>query len=138
MTGQLFTYGALMIPSILRRVTRRSFPHQEAILTGYARYRIRGQSSAGITAEEGAELRGILYSEIDPDSYRRIDEFEGNWYARTVVRVATRFEKEVEAETYVILPEHRDRLSREPWNLEECCESLLEEYLGDREGLPSI
>ena len=52
----VFAYGSLMIPSVMHAVTGRWFTHTEAVLEGYARYGIDGESYPGIVPQEGAEI----------------------------------------------------------------------------------
>ena len=46
----LFAYGTLMVPEVLRAVTGREFTWREAVLRGYVRLTVRGQSYPGVFA----------------------------------------------------------------------------------------
>jgi gamma-glutamylcyclotransferase (GGCT)/AIG2-like uncharacterized protein YtfP len=115
----VFTYGSLMIPEVMRAVTGRDFRHEAAALAGYGRYRIRGESYPGIVPDGAAGVEGVVYRDVDPASIERLDRFEGDMYVRTAVTVVAPEGTRVPAETYVVRPEERARISDRPWSLAE-------------------
>lgn len=115
-------------------VTTRTFRSIDAILKGYARFTVKGESYPGIIPAPDAVTQGILYFELDELSVERLDEFEGDLYQRASVRVETENEDILNAQTYVIKPEFRNRLSLQEWNIKEFAQKHLEGFLETYKG----
>ena len=114
----IFTYGSLLFPSVMKAVTGRDFAFKKARLSGFARFKVIGESYPGLTPLEGAVTEGILHLDVDALSLRRLDDFEGEMYERTEI-LADLFDGEsLIAQTYLIRPQYRDRLSSYPWDPE--------------------
>jgi gamma-glutamylcyclotransferase (GGCT)/AIG2-like uncharacterized protein YtfP len=111
----VFTYGSLMIPRVMEVVVGRLFDAQAALLQGYARYALRGETYPGLVEEAAAAADGVLWHDVDDASLRRLDDFEGDWYERRTVTVMADA-VELPAETYVLIPAQHHRVSRRPWN----------------------
>ncbi len=132
----VFVYGTLMHPEVMRAITNRVHTPHGAVLTGYARYRVMGELYPGLTPEQDAETPGILFQGLTGAELRKLDAFEGSLYQR--VRVAVRLEAgdSVEAQTYVIVPSCRYRLSDRPWSINafgrQGLRQFIERYSGFR------
>lgn len=116
--SNLFAYGTLQIPEVLRAVTGRDGPAQAAVLAGYARYGLKGLAYPGLVAESGALTDGQLISGIGPRELALLDAFEDDFYQRITVCVNTRQGESVEAEVYVIPPECMHLIDFRPWTLD--------------------
>jgi len=125
----IFTYGTLMIPDVMYAVTARKFRFKDAILRGYARFTVKGEFYPGIIPVTDAVTEGVIYFDVDELSLDRLDTFEGSLYQRTPVRVETKKEEILNAETYVIRPEYRGYLSSKEWNVKEFAQKHLEAFL---------
>jgi gamma-glutamylcyclotransferase (GGCT)/AIG2-like uncharacterized protein YtfP len=130
----LFTYGSLMIASVMHAVTGQNFQRWKASLRDYARFKLKGESYPGIIYHEGAFTDGIIYLDLDALSLKRLDGFEGEMYERVSVRVETDQGELFTAETYVIKREHCNLLSFEPWDLEEFEKDHLKEFMASYKG----
>ncbi len=108
-----------MIPDVMYAVTTREFRFIDAILRGYARFTVKGASYPGITPVTDAVTEGIVYFDVDEPSLARLDIFEGDLYRRTPIQTETQGGKILNAETYVIKPEHRDYLSSKGWDVDD-------------------
>jgi gamma-glutamylcyclotransferase (GGCT)/AIG2-like uncharacterized protein YtfP len=126
---KLFVYGTLMIPSVMYAVTTRKFRSADAVLRGYARYTVKGESYPGIIPETDAVTEGIVRLDVDELSLKRLDAFEGDLYQRTPISVETEKGAIFNVETYIVKPEYRDSLSTKKWNLEEFSKNHLESFL---------
>ncbi|MBS3755405.1 MAG: gamma-glutamylcyclotransferase [Desulfobacterales bacterium] len=113
----LFTYGTLMFPLIFVAVTGRHFPAEKAWLYDYARYCVKGQSFPAIVKQSGAVTDGLVYQDMDRSAIEQIDRFEGALYQRLSVTVYLAEGSDLPARVYVIRPEHRGRLIRQPWSV---------------------
>ena len=113
-------------------VTARHFRFKKAILKGYVRFTVKGESYPGIIPQADAITEGILYFNVDEPSLERLDIFEGDLYQRTQILVETEGEEILNAETYVIKPEYRGYLSAKEWDVKEFIQKDLETFLIDR------
>jgi gamma-glutamylcyclotransferase (GGCT)/AIG2-like uncharacterized protein YtfP len=125
----IFAYGTLMIPEVMYAVTTREFRFKNAILRGYARFTVKGESYPGIIPVTDAVTEGIIYFDVDELSLTRLNAFEGDLYQRTPVRVETEKDEILNAETYIIRPEYRGYLSSKKWNVKEFNQKHLEVFL---------
>ena len=130
----IFAYGTLIIPEVMRRVTDGQFRCQEAFLRGYARFRVRRQSYPAIIPFPDKETDGVVYFDVDDASVQRLDAFEGTLYMRTEVNVETETREWVEAETYVMRWAERKRLTAEPWDELEFRDQHLAQFLSTYRG----
>ena len=125
----LFVYGTLMIPSLMYAVTASRFRFTDAILRGYARYTVKGESYPGIIPASDAVTEGIICFGVDEISLERLDEFEGNLYQRTRIKVETKKGETYNAETYAIRADYINCLSSKKWNLKDFSRNHLEAFL---------
>jgi gamma-glutamylcyclotransferase (GGCT)/AIG2-like uncharacterized protein YtfP len=130
----LFVYGTLMIPSVMYAVTVRKFRFIDAILRGYARYTVKGESYPGIIAVTDTVTEGILCFDVDELSLERLDAFEGDLYQRTQILAETGKGEIFNAETYAIKPEYRGCLSSKKWNVKEFSQKDLDSFLENYSG----
>jgi gamma-glutamylcyclotransferase (GGCT)/AIG2-like uncharacterized protein YtfP len=128
-TVNVFAYGTLQISEVMRAVTGGEYPAQPARLEGYARYCLAGRSYPGLRLEPGAETVGTLYSQVDAEALRRLDEFEDDFYRRETLPVITESGPAVPAEVYVIPPAHYALLIGRSWDLEEFRRTGLREFM---------
>ncbi len=115
-------------------VTARHFRSQKVILKGYARFVVKGESYPGIIPVIDAISAGIIYFNVDEPSLARLDIFEGDLYQRTPIQAETQGGKILNAETYIIKPEHRNYLSSKKWDVEEFVQNSLEAFLNTYQG----
>ena len=134
----IFTYGTLMLPSVMRKVVGKDFASRRAVLKGYARFQVKGVTYPGIIPREAATTDGVLYLDVDDSSVGTLDEFEGDLYERVVVEVETEDGDALPACTYVVRPERADCLSARSWDLAEFRQNGLDEFLSTYEGFDAI
>lgn len=125
----IFTYGSLMFPAVMKAVTAREFPARRARVKNYCRFKAKGESYPGLTPLEGAVTEGVLYVDVDALSVKRLDDFEGELYQRTEISADTLDGESLIAQTYLIKPQCRDRLSSEPWDPERFEKADLLEFM---------
>ena len=128
----IFAYGTLMDTDIMRHVSGVSGAGKKGVVTGYSRYRVRGEQYPGIVSDGNGRVEGILYCGITDNELARLDIFEGDMYRREQVEVQLAEEGAIEkAMAYVIRPEHAHRLTGEPWDFANFLEQgkrLFEEH----------
>lgn len=116
---QIFCYGTLQVPDVMRAVTGRVYEGEKARLPGYAIYRVKNTEYPGVVPLGNSETDGIVYSGVSEKALKVLDAFEGEFYTRRLVEVHLQDGKTTEAWVYVIREEHGDVLSDEPWHLEQ-------------------
>jgi len=126
---KIFTYGTLMILDVMYDVTAREFRFKKAILRGYARFMVKGESYPGIIPLTDAVTEGIIYFDVDESSLERLDAFEGDLYQRTPILAEMKRGEICNAETYVVKPKFRNHLSSSEWNIKEFTQKHLDAFL---------
>ena len=130
----VFTYGSLMIPSVMAAATGKHFQVMKACLKEYARFKVKGESYPGIVYKTGAATDGVVHCEVDDLSLKLLDDFEGELYKHISVRVEVDQNGPLIAETYIFAREHLQLLSSEPWDFEEFKKEHLQEFLRSYKG----
>jgi len=130
----IFTYGSLMFPAVMKAVTGRDFSSRNARVKNHARFRVRGESYPGLTPLKGAVTQGVLHLNVDALSLRRLDDFEGEMYERTEISAEALDGESLMAQTYLIKPQYRDRLSSEPWDPEHFEKADLVQFMATYRG----
>jgi gamma-glutamylcyclotransferase (GGCT)/AIG2-like uncharacterized protein YtfP len=130
----LFVYGTLMVPRLVRAVCGYSATGEAAILHGYCCRRLHGEVYPGIFPCEGETVAGLLYRDVGPGALLRLDAFEGDVYRRRPVTVSVEGQFHP-AEAYVVRPGSRGLLSNDPWRLDEFLDRGLQDFL---EGYPGF
>lgn len=112
----VFTYGSLMFPAVWERVVRGRYRSVPAMLPGYARYAVEGETYPGMVRQSDAAVNGVLYFDVDEADLLALDVFEGSEYRREQVRVSIAADENHVAATYLFTAS--DRLTRQPWEPE--------------------
>uniref|UniRef100_A0A7S3CAE0 Putative gamma-glutamylcyclotransferase n=1 Tax=Chloropicon roscoffensis TaxID=1461544 RepID=A0A7S3CAE0_9CHLO len=142
MAENLFVYGSLQSPAVLKVLLGRNPRQRRAILNGYSRFRVPGRTYPGINEDVNGTVDGSLLSELTVSETVLLDAFEGEEYVKRKVEV---FEEEYRDERVVAKKkeEHEEKLSklaeayvfrnvvtaREDWSLEEFERFHLEGFL---------
>jgi gamma-glutamylcyclotransferase (GGCT)/AIG2-like uncharacterized protein YtfP len=130
----IFLYGTLMIPEVLRRVTGRAYDTRAAVLHGFARLKVKGESYPALLPFPDMETDGIVVLDVGTEALSRLDAFEGELYQREEVTVEVGQDEWLEAETFVIRPAAYARLSAEAWDEDEFRELHLRQFMRDYPG----
>ncbi len=125
----LFTYGTLMVPVVMAAVTGRTFRFEQAVLPGYARFRIKRQVYPGIIADATGSVHGLMYHAIDEQCLQRLDEFESHIYQRRQVRVQLTGADNTDAYAYIVARNYQHLLSGDDWDPEDFKRRHLQTYL---------
>jgi gamma-glutamylcyclotransferase (GGCT)/AIG2-like uncharacterized protein YtfP len=133
----LFVYGTLMVPRLVRAVCGYSAAGETAILRGYCCRRLRGEVYPGIFPCDGEAVTGLLYRDVGPAAVSRLDAFEGEVYRRRPV-IPSVGGRAHAAEAYVVRRESRHLLSGEPWRLDEFIDQGLQDFLDSYPGFAAV
>ena len=112
----LFAYGTLMDSEIMASVSGARFPGEPATLRDYKRKMLVGEVYPAIAPAEGSAVQGVVYFDLSPRAFARLDQFESSIYQRLRVSADRGTEGLVPANTYVIAPEHVGRLADQDWS----------------------
>ena len=111
----LFTYGTLMDAAVWSRVAQEKCENRRAILHGYEARRLRGVTFPGLVECEGAFTPGLVYLDVSEEAMARLDDYEDDFYERITVSVVPEDGTALTADTYLIMPAHRDVVLAEKW-----------------------
>ncbi len=96
----VFTYGSLMYPEVFGPVTLANPKCHRARLDGWSRHAIRARTYPAAVPASGASIEGVLWIDVDEDTMRRLDRFEGEEYERQQVLVTLPGGERVDAQIY--------------------------------------
>ncbi len=131
----LFTYGTLMDPEIMRKVSGGTFASFQTALCNYQRYTVRDQPYPGMIAKKGGRVEGVVYLDLSPAALERLDLFEGEMYSRETV-VVNRGDDgcALEVFAYVVKPKYAHLLTTDAWDFQQFLERgkrlFADEYRG--------
>jgi len=105
-----------MFPQVWQRVVRGQYHSACAIVSGYARYAIAGETYPGMVEQAGAAVQGVVYFDVDEQDVAALDAFESSDYRRECVpaRIGRHEVRAVEAYIYL----DRARISDALWEAE--------------------
>ena len=129
MSHCVFAYGTLQVPSIMAAVTGIQPRFEEAILPGYACYRMKHRVYPGAIPCNDGYISGRLYLDINDVMLKYLDAFEDVLYERQLLEVMTSRNTRVNALVYVVVEEYRQLLKSESWDIEEFKLKHLAHYL---------
>ena len=133
MSVDMFAYGILMYPDLLRALTGRCFVTEPAVLPDFQRYSLVKNGwpkIAVIVPEPGASVSGVLLRDMDARSAGLLDDFEEidiGLYTRCKVTVEIENDRACPADSYVAGPETVGFLG-EIWDPVEFCERHYHQY----------
>ena len=119
MNTDLFVYGTLLEPRLILAVCGYVGRGAPATLTGFRRQRVLNAAYPAIVEDARASVEGVVYQALSRQQLHRLDEYEGEMYARCPVAVTGLRDGVVrQVYTYVLRPRFVNRLSDEPWSLD--------------------
>jgi gamma-glutamylcyclotransferase (GGCT)/AIG2-like uncharacterized protein YtfP len=130
MKTHLFAYGTLEIPAVMYAVTGQHHPAKAAVLPDYSRYLLVNKPYPGIVPQLNAEVEGMLYRNLSPQIWQRLDRYEDNFYQRQQVTVLSRRGEPIDAWTYIVPMAHQHLLSQIPWDRRYFTKHRLRLFLG--------
>ena len=116
MKSHLFAYGTLEIPAVMYAVTGQHHPAEAAVLPDYGRYLLANKHYPGIVPQLNADVKGMLYRNLSPQIWQRLDSYEDDFYQRQQVTVLSRTGELIEAWTYIVPVAYQHLLSQISWD----------------------
>jgi gamma-glutamylcyclotransferase (GGCT)/AIG2-like uncharacterized protein YtfP len=114
----LFTYGSLMCEDIMFAVVGGPLHRTRALLPRYRRLLVKNEHYPGVVPSTYDSVDGIIYHDISPEGWSRLDRFEGEMYSRLLVTVLCENGDEAQVHCYVFRPEFQQRLTAEEWDFD--------------------
>ncbi len=116
--SHLFAYGTLMSEDIMQSVSGYRLHRMSGVLQGYCRRAVKYQVYPALTPDAHSCVEGIVYFNLPPDAWHRLDLFEGDMYFREAVEVTLENGEKASAQTYVAKPNYRVHLEDAAWDHE--------------------
>jgi gamma-glutamylcyclotransferase (GGCT)/AIG2-like uncharacterized protein YtfP len=125
----IFVYGTLQSPEIIKKLTGKSFKSSPATLYGYQLLCVKNCDYPAIIEQAGSKTQGLFIENIDDLSLAVISFYEGDEYDKRKVTVFTD-RKLKDAVTFVWV-KGNDLLDNEKWDFQEFEKTSLEYYLNE-------
>lgn len=132
----LFCYGTLMVPEVIASLIGRSIQGTQAVLKGYRRGVIRGQTYPGILPQPEGEVSGILYQTLTEEEVMILDHYEGEMYVLAEVLIMSGAGDQIQARTYVLKEAYRALVTETDWDLAAFIRNDLIHFVRDYDGFP--
>ena len=132
----VFAYGTLMFPRVWGEVLKGSAAKPlSARITGFARFRIRGEIYPGLARQSSAQTDGVLYRPVGASELAILDGFEGSDYQRiTVLAMPTDEPCAAPIKAYAYLYLRSGKLETNLWHPEHFRRNDLDDFI-NAEGL---
>jgi len=114
--ANLFVYGSLMDADIFYEITHLRPVGYPAILSGFIRFKVVGESYPAVVEKELSSVEGLLYRDISESTFALLDQFEGEEYDRVSVDVTIEGKNE-SADLYRYKSEFYQKLGSELWDI---------------------
>jgi gamma-glutamylcyclotransferase (GGCT)/AIG2-like uncharacterized protein YtfP len=123
----IFVYGTLQSPEIIKKLTGKLFKSKPAVLVGYKRYCIKNSNYPAIIQQDDSKTLGLLIENMDDLSLSIISFYEGEEYEKKKVTVNSN-EKSEDVLTFVWV-QGIEFLENKDWDLDNFEKTFLEHYL---------
>lgn len=134
----LFAYGTLMDTEIMTEVSGARHRSRKATLLEYVRKTVQGEVYPAITRQSGSSVDGIVYFNVSPEAFDRLDIFEGSLYDRCEAVAICDDGECVETYTYVITANSIRHLSGDDWSYENFLKNHKQLFQGDYQGYDEL
>jgi len=83
----IFVYGTLQSPGIVKKLTGKSFKSKPAVLPGYKRYCVKDCDYPAVIQQNDTETTGLVLENVDELTLDIISFYEGDEYEKRQVTV---------------------------------------------------
>ena len=125
----LFVYGTLEIPQVMKKLLGTVPDTESVVLRDYARYMLVNRSYPGIIKQDGSQVNGLLYRDISAKYLKILDRYEDKFYRRRIVHVENTRGHAKKAWAYIIPQHHKYELSNVPWDKTSFIQQHLKRFL---------
>ena len=128
MKRNVFAYGTLIFPEVIKAVSGKRLVGEPAKLNSYKRRVLKDKIYPGVLKDEVSSVEGVLYKNLCPKTVLKLDDFEDGLYEKVELPVETADGKTELADVYVISKKDRHKLSFKPWSDNEFSKKHLKKY----------
>ena len=129
----LFVYGTLMVPQVMRTVCGYTASGVPAVLHEHCCRLVRDEIYPGIYPCKNDDVEGLLYRDVDAGQLRLLDRFESDMYQRLQVTVSLAG-GECVAHAYVVRESARHLLTDLRWDRQSFLRDGLQRFVGGYAG----
>lgn len=129
MTVNVFAYGSLMYPEVLTALAGALPSFEDLCVQGFERRVVGGKPYPGLRENPASSVDGRLWFDIDDETLRILDGFEGSLYERRTLRLVSRRRGSVNAEAYIVPASRLHALADVPWERERFERHYLGRYV---------
>lgn len=104
-----------MFEEVWQQLSSQHYQKFDSELADFIRFKVRGEEYPGIIPSVGDRVTGQLILNVSPDDIQRLDDFEGEYYAREQVKVISD-NREYTADTYIFRKNFQSLLTTEEWD----------------------
>ncbi len=108
-----------MCDDIMREVSGCHLSSVRGTLKDFQRRAVKGEHYPALVSHPGGRVDGVVYRDVPPSAWERLDRFEGEMYVRQAVEIELNEGGAVSAVTYVARPEFHQHLERRDWDFSE-------------------
>lgn len=123
----IFSYGTLSIPEVMRIVAGKCFDSERVLLKGYECLLLKDKIYPGIIKSDTHNTSGVIHYNVDKLSLKRIIYFEDDIYLLKELQIELDSGQLVHASAFII--KDRGLLTDTAWNEEIFIQYHLKEYL---------
>lgn len=127
-----------MEESIFSRVTGTLRPATLATARGWVRRRVRDEVYPAIAPQAAGVVSGVVYFDLPPEAWARLDAFEGEMYERVRIGVRGADGREWKAFSYALRPGCRHLFTGDDWSFEEFRSRDLAAFTGGFRGFGAL
>jgi len=125
----VFVSGPLMFRDLVKAVTGKTFQVRHGLLRGHVQFFLRDEGQAAMIPFPDHIVTGVVYLDVDEESLRKIDAFQGARFTRQEVSIEAENGEWYEADAYEIKTGHKKLLTAREWDEDEYRETYLKKVV---------
>ena len=126
----VFAYGSLMFETVCQRVISGSYASSPAILHGYKRTCVIGESYPAIYSDKADTIvEGVVYFDVSQDGLPLLNDFEGECYDPQDVKLELPDGERLEARAYVLKKAFSHIVSPVEWDADAFARTGVRRFL---------
>ena len=128
--SRLFTYGTLTFQEVMIHLIGREIPYEKAKINGYSAFVVKGQNFPALRkTTSSSSTNGIMYSNLEKEDWKILDQFEDYFYNRVVEEIVLEDGTHQKAFTYVVSPKFYCLLDSNLWDSKKFQNNSLNSFL---------
>ena len=112
----LFAYGTLMVPELIRSIIDRDLKSGRGRLNDFERRSVRNEIYPAVKPSLSNDVFGVIYYDLSLTEMNILDQYEGNMYERQTVSVCTGRNSIERCQVYACKPVYYYLLEEKAWD----------------------